>query len=193
MGRLREVDNGRLFQLVQQTHVSQQIRVSVHAPRKSRRRRTGKELVEVHREKYQRVILHHAQSVSTLPRITSTAHAAKPKLLKCTECEVSVAKERRLFSGNHVLRTACAAVRYMLELESLDLCRAFSVTGSSLRRNVEKVLNGREHVDGHAPRSLNDAIIQAAVHSGDKVPRFETPSGFIQDLSCPEKRIRCNQ
>ena len=73
-------------------------------------------------QKSTRVNLQRAQSVAVRSRVTSTAQAVKPKLLKCTECGVSVAEERRLFSGAHVLCITCAAVRYKLELESLELC-----------------------------------------------------------------------
>ena len=76
------------------------------------------------RQRSARVNRQRAQSVAMQSRLTSTAQAMKRKLLKCTECGVSGAEERRLFSGAHVLCITCAAVRYKLELKSFDLCRA---------------------------------------------------------------------
>ncbi len=84
-------------------------------------------------------------------------------------------------------------MRYKLELESLELCRASNITGSSHRRSVGRSLNDDQLVDGHVPRSRNDAILGATVHMRDQLHRLFTPFGFIHDLRCPEKKARLNQ
>ncbi len=139
-----------------------------------------------------RVNPQRAQSVGVQSRIMSTAQAVKHELLKCKECEVSGAEERRLFSGTHALCIICATVRYKLELELLELCRASNITGSSHPKSVGRGLNNDQPVDGHVPRSLNDAILYETVHNRDQVPRLCTPSGSIQDLRNPKKKVRRN-
>ncbi len=69
--------------------------------------------------------------------------------------------------------------RYKLELESLEPCRASSITGLSHRRIECRGLNNDQPVDGHVPRSHNDAIQHATVHTRDQFPMLCTPSGSI--------------
>ncbi len=149
-----------------------------------------KELEQIQRGKTTRVNPQRAQSYAVQSRVASTHQAVKPKLLKCTECVVSGSEERRLFWGAHVLRITCAAVRYKLEHESFELWRASNITGSSHRRSLGRGLNNDQPVDGHVPRSLNDAILYATVHKRDQVPRLCTPSGSVQDLRRPKKKVR---
>ncbi len=161
---------------------------------KNRRRRNGLGTrAEAARQVSTRVNPQHAKSVGVQYRIMSTAQAVKLKPLKCKECGVSGAEERRSCSGSHVLCITCAAVRYKLELESLDLCRESNITGPSHRRSVERGLNSDQTVDKNVPRSLNDAILYATVHTRGQVPRFCTLSGSIQDLRRPKKKVRYNQ
>ncbi len=140
-----------------------------------------------------RVSPQRPQSASAQSRIVPIAQAVKTKLRKCNESGVFFAEERRLFSGTRVLCITCAAVRYKLEIESLELCSASSTTGSSYRTIVGRDMNNDQPVDGHMPRSLNDAILYATVHTRDQVPRLCTTSGSIQDLRRPKKKVRCNQ
>ncbi len=121
----------------------------------------------------------------------STAQAAKSKLLKCNECGVSGADER-LFSRNHVLCSTCAAVRYKLEHESFDLCRASNTTGASYRRKVGRGLIDNQPITEYVPASLNNAFFHATVHTKDQVPKLFTPPGSIYDLRHPKKRVRRN-
>ena len=135
----------------------------------------------------------HVQAVGVQSRKLSTAQVVIFKPLNCNECGVSGAKERGLSSETHVLCITCAAVRYRLELESLELCCASNITGSSDRRNVGRGLNNDQHFDRHVPRALNYAILYATVHTRDQVSRLCTPSDSIEDLRRLKKKVRCNQ
>ncbi len=135
---------------------------------KNQRRRTVQGTsTEAARQTATRVNPQLVQPVGVQSSIMPTAQAVKHKILKCNECGVSGAEERRLFLGTYALCITCAAVSYKLKLESLELCRASNIIGSSHRRSEGRGLNNDQHFDGHVPRSLNDVILYATVHTGE--------------------------
>ncbi len=191
MHDLQAVEDRRLIHLVWQGIDLQKCDHEAKLQEKNRRRRTGQGTRANGAKKTStRVNPQPAQSVAVQSRVTSTAQTVKPKLLKCTECGVSGAEEWRLFSGAHVICITSAAVRYKLELESFELCRASNITSSSHRRSASSGLNNDQPVDRHVPRSLADAILYATVLTRDQFPKLCTPSGSIQGLRRPKKKPR---
>ena len=127
----------------------------------------------------------HAQPASMQLRISSTAQAAKPKLLHCKEYVVSGTEERRLFSESHVLFITYATMRWKLELESFELCRPPITTGSSHRRRLGRGLNDDQPINGY--------VQYATMRKRDQIPMLCTPSDSIEDLRWPKKKDRRNQ
>ncbi len=137
--------------------------------------------------------LQHAQTAGTQPKIRYTAQVAKLKLLKSTECVVSGAEERSLFSEVHLFFITCAALRYNLKLESFEMCRASITTGLSYRTRLGRGLDADQPVNGHVPASLNHAIFYATVHNRDQIPSLCAPAGSIKNQRRPKKKFRSNQ
>ncbi len=108
----------------------------------------------------------------------------------CKKCGNSGARNVRLISGMHVSCTVCAAVRYQLEVESLQEIRNSSGRIASHKRRVHRGLNHEHPVSGHHPKSVDDAVFIATLNTREQLPMLCTPSGSIQELGRPKKKSR---
>ena len=109
---------------------------------------------------------------------------------KCHECGKSGARNVRLISGTHLLCTVCAAVRYQLEVESLQEIRSSSDGSASHKRRIHLGLNYKHPVSSHRPRSVDDAVFIATLNTREQLPILCIPSGSIQELGRPKKKSR---
>ncbi len=109
---------------------------------------------------------------------------------KCNACDKSGARNVRLISGMHMLCTVCAAVRYQMEVESLQEMRSPSEGSATRKRRVNRGLNQEHPVSGRRPKSVDDAVFIATLNTMEQLLMLCTPFGSIQELGRPEKKPR---
>ncbi len=109
---------------------------------------------------------------------------------KCDEYGSSGARNVRLISRLHVLCTACAAVRYRLEVKSVREIQISREGNASHKRRVRRGLNHEHPVSGHRPNSVDEAFFMATLDTKEQLPMLCTVSGSIQELGRPKQKSR---
>ncbi len=92
----------------------------------------------------------------------------------CDMCSKKVALKWLMIEGDPTLCIGCAAIQFREE------------AAQNRERNAVSI-------DAHVPKSLNDAIYWGTLHTINRVLRLEEPSGSIQDLLRPKKKISRHQ
>ncbi len=98
------------------------------------------------------------------------------------ECGRSGARNVRLISGMHVQCTACAAVRYRLEVKSLQEIQNSRGGSAFQNRRVRRGLNHENPVSDHRPKSVDGAVFMATLNTKDQLPFFVLHLGRSKSL-----------
>ncbi len=111
-------------------------------------------------------------------------------LQQCYECGRPGARNMRLISGMHFLGTACAAVRYRLEVKSLQEIQNSRDGGASHKRRLRRRLNHAHTVSVHRPKSFDDAVFYRDVEHKGTVTDVMHSIRINQKLRRPKKKSR---
>ena len=115
-------------------------------------------------------------------------HKAWPRQ-KCDECGSSGARNVRLISGIHVLCTVCVAVRYHLEVKSVQDILNYREGCASRKRRVRRGLNHEHPVSTHRPKSVDDTVFIATLNTKDKLTFYVPHPGQSESLYVLKRKL----